>query len=109
MKCDQRTSCATCRFHAGDGDDVLALARTVGAAYVFLDWDRTFCTTKAGADPTKGDHALDASLLEYAQEHPGRCVVVTSVQETPRKPGVFRLWRPLSRSDSSRFGSFLDR
>ena len=32
-----------------------------------------------------------------------------SVQETPRKPGVFRLWRPVSRSDSSRFGSFLDR
>ena len=31
------------------------------------------------------------------------------VQETPRKPGVFGLWRPLSRSDSSRFGSFLDR
>ena len=32
-----------------------------------------------------------------------------SVQETPRKPGVFGLWRPLSRSHSSRFGSFLDR
>ena len=32
-----------------------------------------------------------------------------SVEETPRKPGVFGLWRPLSRSDSSRFGSFLDR
>ena len=35
--------------------------------------------------------------------------VMASVQETPRKPGVFRLWRPVSRSDSSRFGSFLDR
>ena len=32
-----------------------------------------------------------------------------SVQETPRKPGVFELWRPLSRSNSSRFGSLLDR
>ena len=32
-----------------------------------------------------------------------------SVQETPRNPGVFGLWRPLSRSHSSRFGSFLDR
>ena len=31
------------------------------------------------------------------------------VRETPRKSGVFGLWRPLSRSDSSRFGSFLDR
>ena len=35
--------------------------------------------------------------------------VVTSVQETPRKPGVFRLWRPVSRSVWGRFGSFLDR
>ena len=35
--------------------------------------------------------------------------VADSVQETPRNPGVFGLWRPLSRSDSSRFGSFLDR
>ena len=32
-----------------------------------------------------------------------------SVQETPRNPGVFGLWRPLSRPDSSRFGSFFDR
>ena len=32
-----------------------------------------------------------------------------SVQETPRKPGVFRLWRPVSRSVWGRFGSFLDR
>ena len=35
--------------------------------------------------------------------------VATSVQETPRKPGVFRLWRPVSRSIWVRFGSFLDR
>ena len=32
-----------------------------------------------------------------------------SVQETPRNPGVFRLWRPVSRSIWVRFGSFLDR
>ena len=35
--------------------------------------------------------------------------VAVSVQETPRKPGVFGLWRPLSRSHSSQFGSFLNR
>ena len=28
---------------------------------------------------------------------------------SPRNPGVLGLWRPLSRSDSSRFGSFLNR
>jgi hypothetical protein len=31
------------------------------------------------------------------------------VHETPRNVGVFGLWRPLSRSNSRRFGSFLDR
>ena len=44
------------------------------------------------------------STTPVIREHVG-----SSVQETPRKPGVFGLWRPLSRSDSSRFGSFLDR
>ena len=39
----------------------------------------------------------------------GSASVPASVQETPRKPGVFRLWRPLSRSNSSRFGYFLHR
>ena len=77
FKCDARTCCERCRVYAGDGDDVLALARTVGAAKVFLDWDRTFCTTKAGADPTKGDHSLDAALLEFAQARPSNVVVVT--------------------------------
>jgi hypothetical protein len=36
-------------------------------------------------------------------------LVATSVQDTPRIPGVFRLWRPVSRSVWVRFGSFLDR
>ena len=36
-------------------------------------------------------------------------LALDSVQETPRNPGVFGLWRPLSRSDASRFGAFLDR
>ena len=60
------------------------------------------------------NHSLSVVLftrVDGGRLAPARDVfrVVLSVQETPRKPGVFGLWRPLSRSDSSRFGSFLDR
>ena len=43
---------------------------------VFLDWDRTFCTTKSGAAPVRGRHAADEALLALARSHP-RVVVVT--------------------------------
>ena len=55
------------------------------------------------ADAEGKEDGGGAALEDYAFAASG------SVQETPRKPGVFGLWRPLSRSDSSRFGSFLDR
>ena len=66
------------------------------------------------------DEEANALTLVGALRHEGQvaclapaphdaALVATSVQETPRKPGVFGLWRPLSRSHSSRFGSFLDR
>ena len=69
---------------------------------------------KAAGLPYK--HVLLDSWWYYKSDDTGgvtewraRPDVFPSVQETPRKPGVFGLWRPLSRSDSSRFGSFLDR
>ena len=77
FKCDNRPSCGACRFYSGDGEDVVGHAERLGAAKVFLDWDRTFCSTKSGADPTRGNHDLDASLLALAQRDPARVVVVT--------------------------------
>ena len=60
--------------------------------------------------------ALDHELAQLKRAvsavnrlRPPGVFVVGGVQETLRKPGVFGLWRPLSRSDSSRFGYFLDR
>ena len=41
-----------------------------------------------GADGAAGSSRRDVRAL----------TVMDSVQETPRKPGVFGLWRPLSRS-----------
>ena len=80
------------------------LHRDVKPANVFVDDDCSVALGDFGlareaapAAPAARDRAC---LTDY---------VATSVQETPRKPGVFGLWRPLSQSDSSRFGSFLDR
>ena len=66
---------------------------------------------RRATDRLKGAIARrDAEMADLASQLlAARTQVADSVQETPRKPGVFGLWRPLSRSDSSRFGSFLDR
>ena len=63
------------------------------------------------AVPTSGFRAAGVTAQRVAVLDATGAVasVMTSVQETPRKPGVFGLWRPLSRSNSSRFGYFLDR
>ena len=74
-----------------------------------LEYDRDTATLSIKDD--RGFGAVMVTDLDLpTNDDPLHFFVVTrSVQETPRKPGVFRLWRPLSRSDSSRFGSFLDR
>ena len=43
---------------------------------MFLDWDRTLCTSKAGAAPLAGRHVADEALIALARRHP-RVVVVT--------------------------------
>ena len=70
---------------------------------------------EVGAAPTGAAKALlglfaaaDA-IRGFARMLRGDLEAAVSVQETPRKPGVFRLWRPVSRSIWVRFGSFLDR
>jgi hypothetical protein len=63
----------------GDGGDVEALAHRLAAEskaagggagdqrpLIFLDFDRTFCSTKSGADPLVGSHTLDPELLSLA-------------------------------------------
>lgn len=45
-------SCIECRLERGDGDDVTRLAAQLGGdCLVLLDFDRTLCSTRAGADP----------------------------------------------------------
>ena len=64
-------SCEQCGMHRCDGEGVLALVRRLGPACcgIVFDWDRTLCTTKAGAAPLVGKHSLQpelATLLEQA-------------------------------------------
>ena len=62
---------------------------------VFLDFDRTFCSTKNGADPLVGSHKLDSDLLGVACNTAlARVHILTrnshtaSIQEILRRHGV---------------------
>lgn len=62
----ERWSCDACGVRCGDGEDVAALVESEQPRAVFLDFDRTLCTTKSGANPTRGRHAADPDLLAVA-------------------------------------------
>jgi hypothetical protein len=55
-------ACEQCRLVHGDGEDVAALVHTLQPHAIFLDWDRTLCTTRTGGSPLVGKHALDPDL-----------------------------------------------
>jgi hypothetical protein len=66
--CDQH-SCDKCALVRGDGDDVARIARQLGDdALVVVDFDRTLCSTRAGADPSvvgkKKPPVADEALCE---------------------------------------------
>jgi len=54
--------CRTCRLAQGDGEAVLELCTELRPHRVFLDFDRTLCSTRAGASPLSGVHSLDPEL-----------------------------------------------
>ena len=83
-------SCDECRLHVGDGHDVMALVQRLlasggggsgggtGRVAVFLDFDRTVCSTKHGTSPLTGSHSADEELLELLRNSAGvRSMIVT--------------------------------
>ena len=108
LVCDS-WSCARCRFHQGDGSDVAALVGTLRPAALFLDFDRTLCSTKGGS-PLKGNHSIDDELLGLCSQMEGRVHVVTrnahvddiarflAERGLPSLP-VHRVKRPASKAD----------
>ena len=69
-------SCAQCRFHQGDGSDVSGLVETLRPACLFLDFDRTLCSTRGGS-PLRGQQSIDEELLGLCAQMAGRVHVVT--------------------------------
>ncbi len=45
-----------------DGEDVVAAVECTDPHVVFIDFDRTLCTTKSGSSPLRGSHSLDREL-----------------------------------------------
>ena len=75
MRCEE-WSCEACGLVQGDGELVGALVARLSPGVLFLDFDRTLCSTRHGERPVAGAHALDGALVAAAAEHP-RVVVVT--------------------------------
>ena len=55
-------SCLECRLAQGDGEVVLSACEEWKPAKLFLDFDRTLCSTRGGANPLLGSHTIDAEL-----------------------------------------------
>ena len=93
--------CPICRLARGDGERCVELcaelaagggaaaeggrgaAEGVQALPVFLDFDRTLCSTKAGRSPLLGRHTLDADLASLAAVHP-----TTIVTRNPHREAI---------------------
>ncbi|CAL1142046.1 unnamed protein product [Cladocopium goreaui] len=75
--CEQ-WSCEQCQLLRGDGEDVWQLVVQRQPSLVFLDFDRTLCTTKAGASPLQGMHSLDADLVTVCRTHSSVLIVTRS-------------------------------
>ena len=69
--------CPVCRLARGDGERCVEIcadiAQQPGASEcpvtVFLDFDRTLCSTKGGRSPLVGVHSTDAELASLAASH----------------------------------------
>eukprot|EP00928_Gymnodinium_smaydae_P045933 TRINITY_DN30578_c0_g1_i1.p1 TRINITY_DN30578_c0_g1~~TRINITY_DN30578_c0_g1_i1.p1 ORF type:complete len:725 (+),score=86.55 TRINITY_DN30578_c0_g1_i1:47-2221(+) len=90
--CEQ-WSCEECKLLRGDGEDVEQLVSQRAPAVVFLDFDRTLCTTKAGASPLQGNHSLDVDLVSVCSSHERVSIVTRSsrradIAEFLRRHGV---------------------
>ena len=58
----ERWSCELCGVVCGGGEDVVATVECTDPHVVFIDFDRTLCTTKSGSSPLRGSHSLDREL-----------------------------------------------
>ena len=78
-------SCPLCALHKGDGGDVLELCSSLVLSspnqrvLLFLDFDRTLCSTKSGADPDP------VYPLDGATPAPGKQRTVHSIDDELRE------------------------
>ena len=80
----ENSSPASCmrRLAAGDGELVISLCDAWRPSHLFLDFDRTLCTTRGGANPCLGQHTVDSELHEAAVAMGGATHIVTRNRHT---------------------------
>lgn len=70
-------SCDECGMFYADGDDVQCLVDRFQPVAIYLDFDRTLCTTRGGGSPLIGNHSLDPGLTSVLSCAPETATVVT--------------------------------
>ena len=75
LLCDN-VSCIECMLWRADGEETVRLVDQLEPHRIFLDWDRTLCSTKSGRSPLNGSHSLDPDLFTLMADHPGRVYVI---------------------------------
>ena len=81
---------AGCRLVRGDGEAVAHLVARLASCslrLLLVDFDRTLCSTRNGADPLKGAQSMDAELLSAASTAGIRTHVIT---RNPNKASIER-------------------
>ncbi|EOD23833.1 hypothetical protein EMIHUDRAFT_239085 [Emiliania huxleyi CCMP1516] len=69
-------SCGACRLLQGDGADVAAAVEALQPLRLFVDFDRTLCSTRGGS-PLHGSHTVDDDLVSLISQLEGRVHIVT--------------------------------
>ena len=75
-------SCPECRLAQGDGEAVLAACEAWRPTHLFLDFDRTLCSTRGGANPLVGSHTVDTELQAAASAMSDATHVLTRNRHT---------------------------
>lgn len=76
--------CEECALLRGDGEDVWELVGRLRPTVVFLDFDRTLATTRAGGSPLEGNHSVDPDLAAVC----AKCSRVQIITRNSRREDI---------------------
>lgn len=77
-------SCEECKLVQGDGGSVPRMIEALQPQIIFIDFDRTLCSTRSGCQPVIGKHGINPGLFSVLVSHP--CVHILTRQNFTHEP-----------------------